>query len=83
MLEAVLGPRSTGLMPGFCTAGPGAVLFVEAVVFGRAWRSVLAAVQHAVLNFFLIFGTSNHRTVPHSLPMIVSLVHLPAYFINH
>ena len=35
-------------MPGFCTAGPGAVLFVEAVVFIRAWRSVLAAVQHAV-----------------------------------
>ena len=41
-------------MPGFCTAGPGAVLFVEAVVFIRAWRSVLAAVQHAVPIFLFL-----------------------------
>ena len=53
-------------MPGFCTAGPGAVLFVEAVVFGRAWRSVLAAVQHAVPIFFLFLApliTAQFHTV--------------------
>ena len=59
VLKAVLGPRSAGHMPGLeskplmlneWTAGPGAVLSVEEVVFVRAWKSALAVVQHAILN---------------------------------